>query len=193
VVGVLALQGAFALHQRMLASLGVDTIQVRTPVELEQADALVMPGGESSTMSMMLERSGLLEPLCARLGDGMATFGTCAGAILLGREILDGRPDQAPLGAIDVAVRRNGYGRQVDSFEEDLDVVGIDGAPVVGVFIRAPIIERVGDAVEVLAATEGPDGTARPVLCRERTIMISTFHPELSGDPRLHATFLESI
>jgi len=190
---VLALQGAFALHQRMLASLDADTIQVRTPAELEQVDALVMPGGESSTMSMMLERSGLLEPLRARLADGMPTFGTCAGAILLGTEILDGRPDQQPLGAIDVAVRRNGYGRQVDSFEEGLDVTGMDGEPVVGVFIRAPVIERVGDAVEVLATVVGPDGTARPVLCRERTIMISTFHPELSGDPRLHATFLDSI
>jgi 5'-phosphate synthase pdxT subunit len=193
VVGVLALQGAFALHQRMLGDLGVTTVQVRTPAELERSDALVMPGGESSTMSMMLERSGLLDPLRARLADGMATFGTCAGAILLGTEILDGRPDQQPLAAIDVSVRRNGYGRQVDSFEEELTVAGIDGEPVVGVFIRAPVIERVGGDVEVLAAVDGPDGTARPVLCRERTIMISTFHPELSGDPRLHATFLESI
>ena len=190
---MLALQGAFALHQRMLGTLGVETIQVRTPAELERADALVMPGGESSTMSMMLERSGLFEPLRDRLDDGMATFGTCAGAILLGREILDGRSDQQALGAIDVSVRRNGYGRQVDSFEEDLDVSGIDDGPVVGVFIRAPVIERGGDGVEVLASVDGVDGTARPVLCRERTIMISTFHPELSGDPRLHATFLEAI
>jgi 5'-phosphate synthase pdxT subunit len=193
VVGVLALQGAFALHQDMLDALGATSIQVRTPAELDAVDALVMPGGESSTMSMMLTRSGLLGPLQARLAEGMPTFGTCAGAILLGREILDGRADQRPLGAIDVDVRRNGYGRQVDSFEEHLEVAGVAGDAVVGVFIRAPIIERVGPEVEVLASVVAPDGTARPVLCRERTIMISTFHPELSGDPRLHATFLESI
>jgi 5'-phosphate synthase pdxT subunit len=192
-VGVLALQGAFALHQRMLDELGAATAQVRTPDDLAAVDALVMPGGESSTMSMMLDRSGLTEPLATRLAAGMATFGTCAGAILLGREILDGRADQHPLGAIDVAVRRNGYGRQVDSFEEDLHVVGLDGPPVPGVFIRAPLIERIGPGVEVLASVDAPDGQARPVLCRQRTIMISTFHPELSGDPRLHATFLESI
>jgi 5'-phosphate synthase pdxT subunit len=192
-VGVLALQGAFALHQRMLDELGVTTAQVRTPAELAEVDALVMPGGESSTMSMMLDRSGLTEPLLERLGAGMPAFGTCAGAILLGREILDGRPDQRPLAAIDLAVRRNGYGRQVDSFEEDLQVVGVGGPPVVGVFIRAPLIERVGPAVEVLASVDAPDGRARPVLCRERTIMVSTFHPELGGDLRLHSTVLESI
>jgi 5'-phosphate synthase pdxT subunit len=192
-VGVLALQGAFALHQRLLDDLGAATTQVRTPDDLAAVDALVMPGGESSTMSMMLDRSGLTEPLAERLADGMAAFGTCAGAILLGREILDGRADQRPLGAIDVAVRRNGYGRQVDSFEEDLEVAGLDGPPVPGVFIRAPLIERVGPGVEVLASVAAPDGQARPVLCRERTIMISTFHPELSGDLRLHSTFLESI
>jgi 5'-phosphate synthase pdxT subunit len=192
-VGVLALQGAFALHQQLLDELGATTTQVRTPDDLAAVDALVVPGGESSTMSMMLDRSGLTEPLTKRLADGMATFGTCAGAILLGCEILDGRADQRPLGAIDVAVRRNGYGRQVDSFEEDLDVVGLDGPAVRGVFIRAPLIERVGPGVEVLASVDAPDGQARPVLCRERTIMISTFHPELSGDLRLHSTFLESI
>jgi 5'-phosphate synthase pdxT subunit len=192
-VGVLALQGAFALHQQLLDDLGATTTQVRTPDDLAAVDALVMPGGESSTMSMMLDRSGLTEPLSTRLAEGMAAFGTCAGAILLGCEILDGRADQRPLGAIDVAVRRNGYGRQVDSFEEDLDVVGLDGPPVPGVFIRAPLIERVGPGVEVLASVDAPDGQARPVLCRERTIMISTFHPELSGDLRLHSTFLESI
>ena len=139
-------------------------------------------------MSMMLDRSGLCDPLRERLAAGMPTFGTCAGAILLGVEILDGRTDQVPLGAIDVSVRRNGYGRQVDSFEEALDVVGLD-EPIVGVFIRAPIIERVGDGVEILAS----DSSAVPVLCRQRTITVSTFHPELTGDARLHELFLESI
>ena len=123
----------------------------------------------------------------------MPTFGTCAGAILLGTEILDGRPDQEPLGAIDVSVRRNGYGRQVDSFEEPLDVTGLEGDPVTGVFIRAPVIERVGDGVEVLASVVAPDGRKHPVLCRERTISVCTFHPELSGDARLHAMFVERI
>jgi len=139
-------------------------------------------------MSMMLDRSGLTAPLRERLETGLPTFGTCAGAILLGTEILDGRADQRPLDAIDVSVRRNGYGRQIDSFEEPLDVVGLDAA-IIGVFIRAPIIERVGDGVEVLAS----DASAVPVLCRQRTIMISTFHPELTGDARLHRLFLESI
>jgi len=139
-------------------------------------------------MSMMLDRSGLTAPLRERLETGLPTFGTCAGAILLGTEILDGRADQRPLDAIDVSVRRNGYGRQIDSFEEPLDVVGLDAA-IIGVFIRAPIIERVGEGVEVLAS----DASAVPVLCRQRTIMISTFHPELTGDARLHRLFLESI
>ena len=177
----------------MIDGLGAATVQVRTPEQLGSVDALVLPGGESSTMSMLLDRAGLADPLAERLAGGMPTFGTCAGAILLGTEILDGRDDQRPFGAIDVAVRRNAYGRQVDSFEQDLDVVGVEGPPVVGVFIRAPIIERVGDGVEVLASVRSSGGDARPVLCRQRTIMISTFHPELSGDARLHSTFLESI
>jgi 5'-phosphate synthase pdxT subunit len=177
----------------MLGQLGVDTLQVRTPADLARCAALVMPGGESSTMSMMLDRSGLRQPLLDRLADGMPTFGTCAGAILLGTEILDGRPDQLPLAAIDVSVRRNGYGRQVDSFEEQLVVAGMEGAPITGVFIRAPVIERVGDEVEVLSNVLAPDGRRHPVLCAARTIMVCTFHPELSGDARLHAMFVERI
>jgi 5'-phosphate synthase pdxT subunit len=177
----------------MLEQLGATTVQVRTSADLDRCVALVMPGGESSTMSMMLDRSGLRDPLAARLADGMPTFGTCAGAILLGTEILDGRADQVPLGAIDVSVRRNGYGRQVDSFEEPLSVTGLEGEPVVGVFIRAPVIERVGDGVEVLAEVDAPDGRRHAVLCAERTIVVCTFHPELSGDARLHEMFVERI
>ncbi len=140
-------------------------------------------------MSMMLDRSGLIEPLGAALAAGLPALGTCAGAILLGREILDGRDDQRPLGLIDASLRRNGYGRQVDSFEAPLDAPDLDGGdPLVGVFIRAPVIERVGGTVEVLAHVDG-----RPVWCRERAIMICTFHPELSGDGRLHQRFLQSI
>ena len=185
---MLALQGAFALHQRMLEALDVETIQVRTPAELDRADALVMPGGESSTMSMMLARSGLLDPLRARLDDGMVTFGTCAGAILLGREILDGRPDQVPLGAIDVDVRRNAFGRQVDSFEADLPVTTIAGDPFHAVFIRAPVVERAGDGVDVLASVG-----ERPVLARQGHVLVSSFHPELTADGRLHRYFLEEV
>lgn len=186
------MQGAFALHQHILESLGAATTQVRTAGQLDAVDAVVVPGGESSTMSMLLERGGLWDPLAERLAQGMPAFGTCAGAILLGREILDGRDDQRCLAAIDVAVRRNGYGRQVDSFEEPLQVAGVDGA-VNGVFIRAPVIEVVGAGVEVLSSLELGPGSAQPVLCRERTILVSTFHPELSGDARLHEMFLESI
>jgi 5'-phosphate synthase pdxT subunit len=177
----------------MLEGLGATTTQVRTPADLDRCVALVMPGGESSTMAMLLDRSGLRGPLADRLAEGMPTFGTCAGAILLGTEILDGRPDQVPLGAVDMSVRRNGYGRQVDSFEEALEVTGVDGLPVTGVFIRAPVIERVGDEVEVLASVTAPDGRRHAVLCRERTITVCTFHPELSGDARLHAMFVERI
>jgi len=176
----------------MFERVGVDARQVRTVEELSAIDALVVPGGESSTMSLLLERTGLLDPLAERLVGGMGAFGTCAGAILLGREIIDGRADQRCLGAIDIAVRRNAYGRQVDSFEEDLDVAGIEGS-VAGVFIRAPIIEEVGDGVEVLASVVSPTGTRRPVLCRERTITVCTFHPELGDDTRLHQMFIESI
>jgi 5'-phosphate synthase pdxT subunit len=139
---------------------------------------------------MLLDRAGLTEPVAKRLEDGMVAFGTCAGAILLGREILDGRADQRCFGAIDLVVRRNAYGRQVDSFEADLDVDGLgvdaDDAPLRAVFIRAPIIEQAGEGVEVLARFED-----RPVLCRQRTILVASFHPELTDDDRLHRAFLE--
>ena len=157
-VGVLALQGAFAAHARVLAELGAHPVEVRTPADLARVEALVMPGGESTTMSMLLESSGLFDPLAARLDDGLPVFGTCAGLILLATEVLDGRDDQRCFGVLDVAVRRNAYGRQVDSFEADLDVVGLD-RPFHAVFIRAPGVERAGPAVEVLADHQG-----RPVL-----------------------------
>src|SRR5690606_37083985 len=150
-VGVLALQGASARHVDMLARAGAAPVEVRTPADLDAVDAVVLPGGESTTMSMLLESSGLADPLAARLADGMPAFGTCAGMILLGREVLDGRPDQRCFGAVDVTVRRNAFGRQVDSFEADLPVEGLAGGPVHAVFIRAPVVEAVGPAVEVLA------------------------------------------
>jgi 5'-phosphate synthase pdxT subunit len=188
VIGVLALQGAFASHQERLAELGAATRQVRTPVDLDGVDALVMPGGESTTMSKLLLTSGLFDAIAARLGSGMPVFGTCAGMILLATDVIDGRPDQRSFGAIDLAVRRNGYGRQIDSFEADLDVLGIEGGKFHGVFIRAPKVERVGDGVEVLAEHDGI-----PVLTRSRRVTVASFHPELAGDARLHAQFLRQV
>jgi 5'-phosphate synthase pdxT subunit len=187
-VGVLALQGAFASHQQRLAELGVDTVQVRRPADLDACRALVMPGGESTTMSKLLVTSGLFDAIAVRIDDGMPVFGTCAGMILLAREVLDGRPDQRSFGAIDIAVRRNGYGRQVDSFEADLDVSSIGAPKFHGVFIRAPKVERVGAGVEVLAEHAGV-----PVLLRSRGVSVAAFHPELANDPRLHQLFVQHV
>ena len=187
-VGVLALQGAFAVHQQRLGECGVAARQVRTPDDLAAVDALVMPGGESTTMSKLLSTSGLFDVVAARIEEGMPVFGTCAGMILLASEILDGRPDQRSFGAIDIAVRRNGYGRQVDSFEADLDVPSVGTEPFHGVFIRAPKVERVGDGVEVLASHQGV-----PVLLRHRRVSVASFHPELSGDARLHRSFIDTL
>jgi 5'-phosphate synthase pdxT subunit len=185
VVGVLALQGAFAAHQRALAEVGVPTRQVRTPADLHDVAALVMPGGESTTMSRLLHTSGLFDALTSRIGDGMPVFGTCAGMILLASNIVDGRPDQQSFGAIDITVRRNGYGRQIDSFETDLAVDGC-GAPFHAVFIRAPKVEDAGPAVHVLASHEGV-----PVLARQGHVMVASFHPELTDDARLHQMFVD--
>jgi 5'-phosphate synthase pdxT subunit len=190
-VGVLSLQGDVREHVHALAKLGVTPVEVRLPTDLAAADALVLPGGESTTMSLLLESSGLRAPLRERLDDGMPAFGTCAGMILLGREIIDGRPDQAGLGAIDIGVRRNAFGRQVDSFETDLTVEGLD-SPLHAVFIRAPVVERVGPEVEILAQVRGVDGCSRPVVCRQGPVLVTAFHPELAGDLRLHRLFLES-
>ncbi|HET9072782.1 MAG TPA: pyridoxal 5'-phosphate synthase glutaminase subunit PdxT [Acidimicrobiales bacterium] len=190
-VGVLALQGDSRNHLSLLAELGVTGVPVRTPEQLGAVDALVLPGGESTAISLLLETSGLLEPLRARLAEGMPALGTCAGMILLAREVTDGRPDQHHLDALDVVVRRNAFGRQVDSFEADLDVRGIDGPPLHAVFIRAPVVENAGDGVEVLASVARADGAERPVVCREGPVMVAAFHPELTGDPRLHQLFLE--
>jgi len=189
-VGVLALQGAVELHHRALARLGVDSTDVRDPADLDGLDAIVLPGGESTTMSMLLERTALFEPLAARLGAGLPALGTCAGMILLGRGVIGGRPDQRSFGVIDIDVRRNAFGRQVDSFETDLEVAGLAAAglspgPVHAVFIRAPLVERTGPGVEVLARVAGA-----PVVCRQGSILVSSFHPELSDDTRIHELLL---
>lgn len=186
-VGVLALQGAFAAHGRVLRGLGAQPSEVRGPDGLAEVDALVMPGGESTTMSMLLVSSSLQEPVRRRIAEGMPVFGTCAGLILLAEGVLDGRADQIGFGVLDLDVRRNAFGRQVDSFEADLDVRGLD-EPFHGVFIRAPVVERAGEAVEVLSSFEGT-----PVLLRQGTVLAASFHPELSGDDRIHRLFLESF
>jgi len=190
-VGVLSLQGASARHGSMLARLGAQPVQLRVPADLEDVAAVVIPGGESTTISMLLESSGLFEPLAERLAEGMPALGTCAGMILLGSEILDGRSDQRCFGAIDIAVRRNAFGRQVDSFEADLAIPAVAGDQqdsVHAVFIRAPVVERVGPDVDVLA-TVG----AQPVLCRQGPVLVAAFHPELGDDPRLHELFLSEV
>ncbi len=163
-------------------------VEVRTPEDLARVEALVMPGGESTTMSLLLESSGLFEPLADRLAEGLPVLGTCAGLILLATDVLDGRADQRSFGVLDLSVRRNAYGRQVDSFETDLLVAGLEERPYHAVFIRAPVVERVGPGVEVLAVHEG-----RPVLVRRGALTAAAFHPELSGDPRLHQRFLEEV
>jgi 5'-phosphate synthase pdxT subunit len=187
-VGVLALQGAFAAHARVLTELGADAAEVRRPDQLEQVDALVMPGGESTTMSLLLESSGLFEPLAKRLADGLPVLGTCAGMILLAGDVIDGRSDQRSFAAIDVTVRRNAYGRQVDSFETDLAIPDVGPEPFHAVFIRAPWIERAGPDVEVLAELDG-----HAVLARQGPVTVASFHPELSGDPRIHDRFLQEV
>lgn len=192
-VGVLALQGAFALHVAALRRAGADAVEVRTPADLVGLDGLVLPGGESTTISFLLDSSGLRRPLDVAIAAGLPVFGTCAGVILLATEVVDGRDDQRSFGALDVRVRRNGYGRQVDSFEADLRTsVGVGGGAAGGlvhaVFIRAPLIEEVGGKVEVLAEFED-----HPVLVRQGSVLAATFHPELSGDDRLHRWFVSAV
>lgn len=189
-VGVLALQGAVRPHVAILASLGATPVEVRTPQQLDDVAALVLPGGESTTISKLLDTSGLREPLAARLADGMPALGTCAGMILLARSVLDGRPDQRSFGAVDIAVRRNAFGRQVDSFEADLRVAGASGEepPIHAAFIRAPVIEEAGPDVDVLASVGD-----RPVLARQGPVIVASFHPELTDETRLHTLMLEEI
>jgi 5'-phosphate synthase pdxT subunit len=184
-VGVLALQGAFREQRETLDALGVEAHEVRAPAVLAALDALILPGGESTTIGKLLVTSGLLDPVRDRIADGMPVLGTCAGVILLATRVLDGRPEQPTLNALDVTVRRNGYGTQLQSFEADLDIVGVSGRPFPGVFIRAPVLEEVGADVEVLARHDG-----HPVLVRRGPVWGATFHPELAGDLRVHERFL---
>lgn len=187
VIGVVALQGAFALHAEALADCGAPVRTVRLPDDLAGCDAVVLPGGESTTMGKLLDSSGLRGPLGERLAGGMPAFGTCAGLILCAREVLDPVPnDAAPFGVVDVAVRRNAYGRQVESFEADLVFEGIGPDPFRAVFIRAPVVESVGPGVEVLGWQNG-----HAVLARQGPVLVAAFHPELTRDRRIHRCFVD--
>ena len=187
VFGVLALQGAFRAHVDRLTSVGVEVREVRTPEQLSSVDALVMPGGESTSMSNLLTSSGLYDPIAERIAAGMPVFGTCAGMILLADKIVDGRDDQRHFHVLDITVRRNGYGRQINSFEADVALDGVE-TPFHGVFIRAPKVESVGPAVDVLARCEGD-----PVLVRHSRLLAASFHPELTNDTRLHELFVDIV
>jgi pyridoxal 5'-phosphate synthase pdxT subunit len=197
VVGVLALQGDVREHQLALGGCGVRSRLVRRAAELAEVDALIVPGGESTTMSRLLVAFDLMEPLRARLAQGMPAYGSCAGMILLCREVLDGGPGQRQLAVLDAVVRRNAFGRQVDSFEADLDFVGVLGGPVQAVFIRAPWVEQIGSGVEVLARV--PDVPAagaaagKIVAIRQGCVLATAFHPELTGDRRVHQLFCEMV
>lgn len=187
-IGILALQGDFREHQLTLESLGMQTIQVRTEAQLNQCDALVIPGGESTVMQKLAVAFDLFEPLHNRIAAGLPTLGTCAGLIMLADEIIDGIEGQKGFGGLDISVRRNAFGNQLDSFEADLNFKGID-TPVHAAFIRAPIVERVGDGVEVLSKLD--DG--RIVGVRQGHLMGISFHPEVTGENRIHQLFVDSI
>jgi pyridoxal 5'-phosphate synthase pdxT subunit len=184
---VLALQGDAREHLRALTSAGATSVEVKTPAQLAGVDALVLPGGESTTIGKLLDRFDLLEPLKDRASHGMPLFGTCAGLILMATEIRGGGDAPHRLGVMDVAVRRNAYGRQVDSFESQLEVKGLDGT-FTAVFIRAPVVERAGNDVEVLAVCDDV-----PVVVRQGHHMAASFHPEMTGDARLHGMFVSMV
>ncbi|MFM6977642.1 MAG: pyridoxal 5'-phosphate synthase glutaminase subunit PdxT [Micrococcales bacterium] len=187
IVGVLALQGDVREHKQTLESLGVEVREVRTPDELSKVDALVIPGGESTTISKLSEIFGMLEPIREAISSGLPVLGTCAGLIMLGR-ILDPASDQKSFGGLNVAIRRNAFGNQNDSFEADIDVVGIDG-PIHAAFIRAPIVESVDPGVEVIAKL----GDGRIVGVRQGKCIGISFHPEVTGDNRIHKLLVDSI
>ncbi|WP_325048822.1 pyridoxal 5'-phosphate synthase glutaminase subunit PdxT [Amnibacterium setariae] len=188
-VGVLALQGDFREHLAVLAGLGAEAVPVRRARELEQVQGLVIPGGESTVMDKLSRAFGLREPLRERIADGMPVYGTCAGLIMLSDRVLDALPDQQTLGGLDVTVRRNAFGNQLDSFETDLDVDLLDGPPVHAAFIRAPIVEAVGPGAETVAALE--DG--RVVAVRQGNLLGTSFHPEITGETRFHEHFLSLL
>jgi 5'-phosphate synthase pdxT subunit len=193
VVGVLALQGDVREHLYALAEADALARPIRRPDELDGVDALVIPGGESTTMSKLAIEFGLLEPIRSRIAGGMPTYGSCAGMIMLATEVLDGRADQQAFGGIDMTVRRNAFGRQVDSFEAPVDIEGIDGGSFHAVFIRAPWVERVGADAQVLGQVTGGPAAGRIVAVRQANVLATAFHPELTGDLRVHRYFVDIV
>ena len=195
VIGVFALQGDVREHCAALAECDVIARPVRRPSELDDVDALVIPGGESTTMANLAVAFDLFDPIEARIRAGMPAYGSCAGMIMLATSVLDGRADQRTFGGIDMTVRRNAFGRQVDSFEGEIVLDGMGDEPVHGVFIRAPWVEKVGDGVTVLgrAAIPGEDGAGRIVAVQQGNLLATAFHPELTDDPRVHERFLELV
>jgi pyridoxal 5'-phosphate synthase pdxT subunit len=194
VVGVLALQGDVREHLRALTAAGVEPLTVRRPTELDKVDGLIIPGGESTTIVKLAKTFELFEPLRARIADGLPVYGSCAGMILLADRVdAAGSPIEATFGGIDITVRRNAFGRQVDSFEEDVPVEGIAGGPVRAVFIRAPWVEDVAPQVEVLAKVEAGPAAGRIVAVRQGNLLATSFHPEITGDIRVHRLFVEMV
>ena len=190
VIGVLALQGDVREHLAALGRAGATGRPVRRPEELDGLAGIVLPGGESTTMDKLARAFGVRDPLRKALSDGLPAYGSCAGMILLADRVLDGPPDQETLGGIDMTVRRNAFGRQVASFEGDVRMAGLDGRPIHGVFIRAPWVEEVGAAVRVLARVEGGPADGRIVAVRQGSLLATSFHPEITGDGRVHELFV---
>jgi 5'-phosphate synthase pdxT subunit len=193
VIGVLALQGDVREHLAALAEADAVGRPIRRPAELSDIDGLVIPGGESTTMSKLAIEFGLLDPVTKLIADGMPAYGSCAGMIMLATDVLDGRPDQRSFGGIDMTVRRNAFGRQVDSFEEPVELAGVPGGAFHAVFIRAPWVERTGPGVEVLGTVGGSVAAGRIVAVRERNVLATAFHPELTGDLRVHRYFVDLV
>ncbi len=191
-VGVLALQGDFREHLSALGECGVTGKLVKTPSEVSEVDALIIPGGESTTISKLAKSFGLFDLISKRIADGMPTYGSCAGMILVAKSILDPASGQETFGGIDMQVRRNAFGRQTESFEVDLAFAGISGAPIRGIFIRAPWVESCGSGVDVLGSLE-VDGKSHPVAVAQGRVLATAFHPELTGDNRVHRYFLEEV
>jgi pyridoxal 5'-phosphate synthase pdxT subunit len=196
-IGVLALQGDVREHEAALLAGGAEVLHVRTADALERIDALVIPGGESTTMSKLAVRDQLFDPLRQKQQAGMPMYGSCAGMIMLAASVLDARPDQETVGGLDITVRRNAFGRQVDSFEIDLEIEAIGADPFPAVFIRAPWVEATGPEVEVLAtvnrSTNGERGAGSIVAVRQGRLLATSFHPELTGDNRIHEHFIEMV
>ncbi|MFU8875188.1 pyridoxal 5'-phosphate synthase glutaminase subunit PdxT [Micromonospora sp. SL4-19] len=193
VIGVLALQGDVREHVAALAGAGADARPVRRPAELDAVDGLVIPGGESTTISKLADIFEMREPIDKRIAAGLPVYGSCAGMIMLASEVLDGRPDQRGFQGIEMTVRRNAFGRQVDSFEAPVGIAGIDGEPFHAVFIRAPWVERVGAGVEVLGRVTDEPAADRIVAVRQGNLMATSFHPELTGDRRVHRYFVDLV